>query len=130
MERINWFPGHMHKARKEIAQLMDEVDIVIEVLDARLPRSSENPLVTGQREPKPAIREAEVHYQLGWVRKTTGNYDRDIQKMNSKINLADDKKRSNFGRGKTEFPEAPIIKNHLYRVPPTTSISSQIKIKS
>ncbi|MGB0224450.1 MULTISPECIES: ribosome biogenesis GTPase YlqF [unclassified Marinobacterium] len=56
MERINWFPGHMHKARKEIAQLMDEVDIVIEVLDARLPRSSENPLVTSLRRGKPVLK--------------------------------------------------------------------------
>ena len=56
MERINWFPGHMHKARKEIAQLMDEVDVVIEVLDARLPRSSENPLVAKLRGQKPVIK--------------------------------------------------------------------------
>lgn len=56
MERINWFPGHMHKARKEIAELMDEVDIVIEVLDARLPRSSENPLVQQLRRGKPVLK--------------------------------------------------------------------------
>ncbi len=56
MERINWFPGHMHKARKEIAQLMEEVDVVIEVLDARLPRSSENPLVAKLRRNKPVIK--------------------------------------------------------------------------
>lgn len=46
---INWFPGHMHKARKEIAKVMDEVDVIIEVLDARLPQSSENPLVNTLR---------------------------------------------------------------------------------
>ncbi|WP_036187153.1 ribosome biogenesis GTPase YlqF [Marinobacterium lacunae] len=56
MTRINWFPGHMHKARKEIAELMDEVDVVIEVLDARLPRSSENPLVDKLRRGKPVIK--------------------------------------------------------------------------
>src|SRR5210317_220741 len=56
MERINWFPGHMHKARKEIAELIAEVDIVIEVLDARLPRSSENPLVTSLRRGKPVLK--------------------------------------------------------------------------
>lgn len=56
MTRINWFPGHMHKARKEIAQVMDEVDVVIEVLDARLPRSSENPLVDSLRRDKPVIK--------------------------------------------------------------------------
>lgn len=53
---INWFPGHMHKARKEIAKTMDEVDVVIEVLDARLPQSSENPLVDSLRGDKPVIK--------------------------------------------------------------------------
>lgn len=40
---INWFPGHMHKARKEIAEVMPQVDVIIEMLDARIPFSSENP---------------------------------------------------------------------------------------
>ncbi|MBY4678415.1 ribosome biogenesis GTPase YlqF [Marinobacterium arenosum] len=53
---INWFPGHMHKARKEIAKVMDEVDVIIEVIDARLPRSSENPLVDSLRKGKPALK--------------------------------------------------------------------------
>ena len=53
---INWFPGHMHKARKEIAKVMDEIDVIIEVLDARLPRSSENPLVEQLRKGKPVIK--------------------------------------------------------------------------
>ncbi|MGB2129863.1 MAG: YlqF/YawG family GTPase, partial [Marinobacterium sp.] len=56
MTRINWFPGHMHKARKEIAQVMDEVDVVIEVLDTRLPMSSENPLVGQLRGQKPVLK--------------------------------------------------------------------------
>lgn len=46
---INWFPGHMHKARKEIGKLMPQIDVVIELVDARLPFSSENPLVDGLR---------------------------------------------------------------------------------
>jgi len=53
---INWFPGHMHKARKEIAKVIDEIDVIIEVLDARLPRSSENPLVESLRKGKPALK--------------------------------------------------------------------------
>jgi ribosome biogenesis GTPase A len=53
---INWFPGHMHKARKEIAKVMDEIDAVIEVLDARLPMSSENPLVQKLRKGKPVLK--------------------------------------------------------------------------
>lgn len=56
MSQINWFPGHMHKARKEIAEVMSEIDLVIEVLDARLPRSSENPLVNQLRKGKPVLK--------------------------------------------------------------------------
>ncbi len=53
---IQWFPGHMHKARKEIAKIMPKIDVVIEVLDARLPVSSENPLVNELRIGKPVIK--------------------------------------------------------------------------
>ncbi|MEH6470558.1 MAG: ribosome biogenesis GTPase YlqF [Halopseudomonas sp.] len=53
---IQWFPGHMHKARKEIAKVISEIDVVIEVLDARLPHSSENPLVGELRGQKPLIK--------------------------------------------------------------------------
>ena len=40
---INWYPGHMAKTKKEIMNLMPLVDIVIEILDARIPISSRNP---------------------------------------------------------------------------------------
>lgn len=53
---INWFPGHMHKARKEIAEVMPQVDIIIEMLDARIPFSSENPLVPQLRKDTPCIK--------------------------------------------------------------------------
>ncbi|MDX3773897.1 ribosome biogenesis GTPase YlqF [Chromatiaceae bacterium AAb-1] len=53
---INWFPGHMHKARKEIAEIMPQVDIIIEMLDARIPFSSENPLVPELRGNTPCIK--------------------------------------------------------------------------
>ncbi len=53
---INWFPGHMHKARKEIKQVMPQMDLIIEVLDARIPFSSENPLVPSLRGDTPLIR--------------------------------------------------------------------------
>lgn len=53
---INWFPGHMNKAKREIRKAMRKVDVVIEVLDARLPDSSENPLVAQLRGDKPCIK--------------------------------------------------------------------------
>ncbi|MEC7545362.1 MAG: ribosome biogenesis GTPase YlqF [Pseudomonadota bacterium] len=53
---INWFPGHMNKARKKISEAMPDIDLVIEVLDARLPFSSTNPLVNELRGDKPTIK--------------------------------------------------------------------------
>ncbi|MCK6414348.1 MAG: ribosome biogenesis GTPase YlqF [Giesbergeria sp.] len=49
---IQWFPGHMHLTRQAIAERVKSIDVVIEVLDARLPGSSANPLLaelTGHR---------------------------------------------------------------------------------
>lgn len=42
---IQWFPGHMTSARKKAAETMEFIDVVIEVLDARLPEASCNPLI-------------------------------------------------------------------------------------
>ncbi|WP_412496312.1 ribosome biogenesis GTPase YlqF [Shewanella chilikensis] len=53
---IQWYPGHMHKARKEIEEVMPQIDLVIEVLDARIPYSSENPMVAKLRQDKPCIK--------------------------------------------------------------------------
>lgn len=52
---IQWYPGHMHKAGKELRKILPQVDLVIEVLDARLPGSSENPLLTELRGDKPCL---------------------------------------------------------------------------
>lgn len=40
---INWFPGHMHKAEKILAENLSMVDVIIELCDARIPCSSRNP---------------------------------------------------------------------------------------
>ncbi len=42
---IQWFPGHMNAARKKAAESMEKVDMVIEVLDARVPQASCNPMI-------------------------------------------------------------------------------------
>ncbi len=42
---IQWFPGHMTSARKKAAETLEFVDVVIEVLDARLPAASTNPMI-------------------------------------------------------------------------------------
>lgn len=43
MSDINWFPGHMTKALRSIAEQLKHVDVVIETCDARIPFSSRNP---------------------------------------------------------------------------------------
>ncbi|MDC0603172.1 ribosome biogenesis GTPase YlqF [Aliiglaciecola sp.] len=53
---IQWYPGHMHKAQKEIKEVLPNVDLVIEVLDARIPYSSENPAIAKLRGDKPCIK--------------------------------------------------------------------------
>lgn len=53
---VQWFPGHMHRARKQIATVMAKVDVVIEVLDARLPGYSENPLLRELRGGRPCLK--------------------------------------------------------------------------
>jgi len=52
---ISWYPGHMHKANKEMAALIKDIDVVIEVLDARMPQASANPLLKTMRQGKPCL---------------------------------------------------------------------------
>jgi ribosome biogenesis GTPase A len=56
MAAINWYPGHMHKASKEMRNIVPQVDLIIEVLDARIPFSSENPMIGDIRGDKPCIK--------------------------------------------------------------------------
>lgn len=53
---IQWFPGHMTGAKRVIAEAMPSQDVVIEVLDARMPHASENPMVTELRGEKPCVK--------------------------------------------------------------------------
>ena len=53
---VHWYPGHMHKAQKEIKEALPQVDVLIEVLDARIPYSSENPMIAQLRGEKPCIK--------------------------------------------------------------------------
>lgn len=45
MTDIQWFPGHMAKARREVSEKLSWVDIIVELVDARLPLSSQNPIL-------------------------------------------------------------------------------------
>ncbi len=53
--KIQWYPGHMHKARREISKSLSKIDLVIEIIDARIPYSSENPVLADLRREKPCI---------------------------------------------------------------------------
>lgn len=53
---IQWFPGHMHLTRKAIEERVCEIDVVIELLDARLPASSANPMLAQLTAGKPALK--------------------------------------------------------------------------
>lgn len=53
---IQWFPGHMHLTRKAIAERIKDIDVVIELLDARLPGSSANPMLAQITKGKPALK--------------------------------------------------------------------------
>ncbi len=53
---IQWYPGHMHKAQKEVREIFSQIDVFIEVLDARIPFSSQNPMIEEIRGDKPTIK--------------------------------------------------------------------------
>lgn len=52
---IQWFPGHMAKARREVSENLKLVDVVFEILDARLPASSRNPMMEELIQHKPTV---------------------------------------------------------------------------
>jgi ribosome biogenesis GTPase A len=53
---IQWFPGHMHLTKKAISERIKNIDVVIELLDARLPGSSANPMLAGLTAGKPSLK--------------------------------------------------------------------------
>lgn len=52
---IQWFPGHMNKTRRLIKENLGKIDVIIEILDARIPYSSSNPLITELIGDKPRL---------------------------------------------------------------------------
>lgn len=54
-EIIQWFPGHMAKTRRMISENLSNVDLVLEILDARIPESSRNPEIGKLTEGKPRL---------------------------------------------------------------------------
>lgn len=54
--RIGWYPGHMAKAKRELVEVMRQTDVVVELLDARLPVSSSNPVLAEIRGDRPCVK--------------------------------------------------------------------------
>lgn len=52
---IQWFPGHMAKARREVTEQLKMVDVVFELVDARIPLSSRNPMIDEIINQKPRV---------------------------------------------------------------------------
>ncbi|QKG84636.1 ribosome biogenesis GTPase YlqF [Kroppenstedtia pulmonis] len=52
---IQWYPGHMAKARRQVEEKLKQVDVVYELLDARLPLSSRNPMIHELTAGKPRV---------------------------------------------------------------------------
>ena len=52
---IQWFPGHMAKTKRMMRECLPEVDIILELLDARIPYSSKNPEIEGMIGSKPKL---------------------------------------------------------------------------
>lgn len=52
---IQWFPGHMAKARREVTEQLKMVDVVFELVDARIPLSSRNPMIDDIVKQKPRV---------------------------------------------------------------------------
>ena len=52
---IQWFPGHMAKARRQVTEKLKLVDIIFELVDARIPYSSRNPMIDEIIQHKPRL---------------------------------------------------------------------------
>ena len=52
---IQWYPGHMHKARRRMTETMGRIDLVAEIVDARIPLASRNPMLAELTDEKPRL---------------------------------------------------------------------------
>ncbi|MBO4862227.1 MAG: ribosome biogenesis GTPase YlqF [Firmicutes bacterium] len=81
IENINWYPGHMKKTRELIAENLKLVDLVVELLDARIPMSSRNPVIgslTGSKRRLTVLNKADLAdagETIEWQKKLAENGD-------------------------------------------------------
>ena len=84
---IQWFPGHMAKTRRLISENLKEVDIVVEILDARIPYSSKNPEIARLIGDKPSLT---ILNKASLADKTTTKKWIEYYKSNGKFAIAID----------------------------------------
>lgn len=71
---IQWFPGHMAKARRQVTEKLKLIDIIFELVDARIPHSSRNPMIDEIIQHKPRLvllnkaDMADKEITTGWIR--------------------------------------------------------------
>lgn len=120
---IQWFPGHMAKARNEIQKNLKLVDIVIELVDARAPLSSQNPMIQEIVDRKPkliVLMKADLADPIKtskWIKSIQAEGNNAITvNVNSRLDvskLIDEV--NNLGSASREKKEAKGIKNTVVR---------------
>ena len=127
MVKVQWYPGHMDKARREMQEKLTVVDVVIEVRDARIPEASRNPVLDSLSSGKPRIivlsrrdmaDEAETEK---WLRRLEqgGNKalafdlqrDKNVKKklLQAALDLTREKREKQFSRGIRPRPVRAMV---------------------
>ena len=120
-DRIQWFPGHMAKTRRMISENLKDVDLTIELLDARIPQSSRNPEIRALLGEKKQPRLQELHTPFeddegAWERE----YPRPSMRRESWQSLCGEWELSVQSEGRTE----PVGKIRV-PFPPESRLSGQ-----
>ncbi|MDD7305501.1 MAG: ribosome biogenesis GTPase YlqF [Peptoniphilaceae bacterium] len=127
---INWYPGHMEKTKKDIINSLKLVDIVVEIIDARIPNSSRNPLLDDIIGDKPRIiimnKEdlADPKQNTLWIEKfKEESIPAILLNSKKKINtnklysLAKDQLKEKFEKNQDKNIENPIIRMMVVGIP-------------
>ena len=127
MVKVQWYPGHMDKARREMQEKLKVVDVVIEVRDARIPEASRNPVLDSLSSGKPRIivlsrrdmaDEAETEkwlrqLELGGRRALAVDLQRDknVKKklLQAALDLTREKREKQFSRGIRPRPVRAMV---------------------
>lgn len=127
---INWYPGHMKKTKEEIQNNLKLVDIILEIIDARIPESSRNPMlaeIIGQK-PRIIIMNksdlADEDMNKAWVNKFRGeNTTALLMNSKEKINvnkiyqIAKEELKEKFDKNKEKNIENKIIRMMIVGIP-------------